>query len=33
MEEALVLQAEVSQEDELACHNLLTSSSRGSICA
>lgn len=32
MEEALFLQAEVAQEDELMACNVLTMSSRGSIC-
>lgn len=32
MEEALLLQAEPAQEDELLACNVLTMSSRGSIC-
>lgn len=32
MEEVLRLQAEVAMADELVCNNVLTLSSRGSIC-
>jgi hypothetical protein len=32
MEEALHLQAEVAQEDELLACNVLTQSSKGSVC-
>lgn len=32
MEEVLSLQAEVAQEDELMACNVLTMSSRGSVC-
>lgn len=32
MEEALQLQAEVAQEDELLACNVMTMSSKGSIC-
>jgi hypothetical protein len=33
MEEVLLLQAETPQEDELLACNVITMSSRGSICA
>ena len=32
MEEVLLLQAEVAQEDDLLACNVLTMSSRGSVC-